>query len=636
MCGIAGFVDYSHFSNHEVLRKMSLSLNHRGPDGEGHLIKDLGICTVGLAHTRLAIVDLTEMGNQPMFLDEFSIVFNGEIYNFKEIRVELELLGQIFNSNSDTEIILHAFKVWGISCVRKFIGMFSFVIFDYKLWKIYLVRDRVGVKPLYYYFDGEILIFGSELKALFNNGKFKKKIDIEGLNSFFEKGYISSPNCIFQSTFKINPGHYLEFSIKTRALNTQCYWDIFEYYKKEKLEINYQVAKENLKKLLISSFNYRLVSDVPVVVLLSSGNDSSILTSILSTNKSSKIKTFTVAFESGNNESEGAKEIAGILEVENIQVVSSPQKTSDHLRDLAKVFDEPFADSSSLPTMIVAQAIRSAGFKVALSADGGDEIFGGYLFYKKFIRLHKILNKYFSSLAMRGIAIFLLKRFLNLKFVNRNISYYSKLEFIIEVLTSKDYSFEFLYKNYSNRKFIKTKVLKSEYIRLKSIDCELQDDISDNLLALDTKNILEGDILVKVDRSMMKYSVESREPLLDHRIIEYAAQLPSKFKYNDKISKFILKDILKEYLPSRIIFKPKAGFTVNLEYYFRNELRSDFEKYLCENSLQKIPYLNVCEILKIKNDYFKYGRNFEILYKVYIFSMWYHEVIISDGNFNLT
>jgi asparagine synthase (glutamine-hydrolysing) len=630
MCGIAGFIDYSDFSNLEVLRNMSASLKHRGPDGEGHFFQEFGSCKVGLAHTRLAIVDLTEMGGQPMYLDEFAIVFNGEIYNFNEIRIELESLGQNIKSKTDTEVILHAFKMWGINCLDKFIGMFSFVLFDSKAMKVYLVRDRLGVKPLYYYIDDEVFIFASELKAILCHGKYKKEINVEALNCFFQDGYISNPNCIFNSTYKVSAGHYLEFSLNSKISKIHCYWDVFDYLQRPKLEISYANAKKKLKEILVSSFNYRLVSDVPVVVLLSGGVDSSLLTSILSTNNNSKIETFTVAFESGNDESGIASEIAKILDVRNIQIVCSDRNISTKLNEMVTTFDEPFADSSAIPTMIIAEAIRSAGFKVALSADGGDENFGGYLFYKKFITLHKILQKYFTNYFVRKTSLFLLKRVLKLKWARKNLSIYNKLEFLFDILNKGNFTFELLHKFYLKRSAQMTKVLKSEYIEKPVINKEFQNDYSDNLLALDIKKYLEGDILTKVDRSMMRYSVESREPLLDHRIVEYAFQLPHQFKYTINQSKLILKDILNEYLPSRIILKPKTGFSVNLEFYFRNSLKSQFEKYINDECLQEIPYLNVNEINKLKLNYYEHGKNFDILYKVYIFSAWYNNIMKSN------
>jgi asparagine synthase (glutamine-hydrolysing) len=630
MCGISGFIDYSDYSNINVLSKMSTSLNHRGPDGVGHFFKDYGFCRIGLAHNRLAIVDLSEMGNQPMYLDEFAVVFNGEIYNFNEIRIELELLGQDIKSKTDTEVILHAFKIWGINCLDKFIGMFSLILFDSIAMKVYLVRDRVGVKPLYYYQDDEVFLFASELKAIVCHGKFKKEINTEALNFYFQHGYISSPNCIYKSTYKVPPGHYMEFSLESKISKTYCYWNVLNYLQRPKLELDFNDAKSKLKDLLISAFNYRLVSDVPVVVLLSGGVDSSLLSSLLSIQKDTKIETYTVGFNRGNDESSLALEISNLLNIKNIQSICTENRISEKLKELCTTFDEPFADSSAIPTMLIASAIRNAGYKVALSADGGDEIFGGYLFYSKFMRLHKMCHKYFSNSISRKAALLFLGGLLKLKSFGFDLKTTSKIEFLFDIFKAGDFSFEFMSKSYLNRKIEIAKVLKSEYIVKRLIKKEIHGDSSDNMLAVDLNQYLEGDILTKVDRAMMKYSVESREPMLDHRIIEFAFQLPENVKYNINQGKLILKEILGEYLPNRIILKPKTGFSVDLQYYFRNSLKSEFHEYMNDEVLKEIPYLNFDEIKKLREGYYKYGENFEILYKVYIFSMWYSNVMRSN------
>ncbi|HIC87553.1 MAG TPA: asparagine synthase (glutamine-hydrolyzing) [Aquificae bacterium] len=289
MCGIAGFIDFTKKSDKNLLVKMTDTLYHRGPDDKGYSFYSFEKCNIGLGHRRLSILDLTFNGHQPMSFDNLEIVYNGEVYNFKEIRKELESYGYKFKSNSDTEVILKAYHKWGIDAVSKFNGMFAIAIYDKKNQKLTLIRDRTGVKPLYYYYKNGLFMFASELKAFHQNPYFKKELDINVLAQYFQYGYILEPYSIFKNTYKLKAGHYLEFDIKNKKLNIKKYWDVIDYYNQPKLKISEKEAIEETEKLLKSAFSYRMIADVDVGLFLSGGYDSTVVAAILQSNMRKKL-----------------------------------------------------------------------------------------------------------------------------------------------------------------------------------------------------------------------------------------------------------------------------------------------------------------------------------------------------------
>ena len=378
MCGIAGFCDFKNTLSEEVLSNMTRTLAHRGPDSEGYKVINESNFRLGLGHRRLSILDLSEKGNQPFVRHGISIVFNGEIYNFKEIRQELTQIGYTFDSDTDTEVIIAAYKAWGMDSIKKFIGMFAYALYDQALSALFLVKDRVGVKPLYYYFDNQTFLFASELKAFHQNPAFKKEIDYDALALYLQYSYIPTPYCIFKNTHKIRPGHYLKFNLANKSFQEIKYWDVNDAYNHPKLSISFEEAVEETDRLLTSAFNYRMVADVPVGVFLSGGYDSSAVTSILQKNRTEKIKTFTIGFhEAKFNEATEAKKIAEYLATDHTEYYCTAQDAINVFHQLPSVYDEPFADNSVVPTILVSQLARKS-VTVALSGDGGDEIFAGY------------------------------------------------------------------------------------------------------------------------------------------------------------------------------------------------------------------------------------------------------------------
>ena len=438
MCGIAGFIDYKKETNKDTLTLMTDVLAHRGPDDKGYEVYTCEKASVGLGHRRLSILDLSSLGHQPMEYGDWSIVFNGEIYNFGEIKIELQEKYSIdFKSHADTEVIIHAFDRWGIASVDKFNGMFAFVIFNKKTNEVYCVRDRAGVKPLYYYQSGELFLFSSELKSFHQHPKFEKSINPDVLGLYFQYGYIPSPYSIFEKVKKVSPGAYLYINLNNNTLEEKKYWDIVEVYNQPKLSINIEDAISETENLLKSAFKYRLISDVPVGIFLSGGYDSAAVAGLLQSEHSEKLKTFTIGFEdNAYDEAPFAKKVADYLGTEHHEYYCTEKDALEIIPTLSEIYDEPFADSSAIPTILVSK-IAAKDVTVVLSADGGDEAFGGYTRYTSYIsnyyKLCKI-PKPFRTLISAGSFLNLGKSFKNLGVINSKYNYNQ----LIEILSGED------------------------------------------------------------------------------------------------------------------------------------------------------------------------------------------------------
>ncbi|MBL7936929.1 MAG: asparagine synthase (glutamine-hydrolyzing), partial [Bacteroidia bacterium] len=351
MCAISGFIDFKQRSSFVLLQKTTDTMYHRGPDGSGYEFIQKDSYQIGLGHRRLSIIDLTETGKQPMRYEHLWITFNGEIYNFGEIKNELISLNHKFVGHSDTEVILHSFDQWGIKCIEKFIGMFAFVVYDTKSEELYCVRDRAGVKPFFYYWKDGLFLFSSELKAFHEHPQFKKEISIDAVAAFMQFGNVPTPYCIFNDCYKLKPGHILIFNIQHSTFSISKYWDVYDSYNKPKLDISFEDAKLQTETILKSAFNYRMVSDVPVGVFLSGGYDSACVAALLQdNNKSEKLKTFTIAVpDIGLNEAPYAKDVAEYLGTEHYEYMCTQSEALDLISDLPYYYDEPFADSSAIP-----------------------------------------------------------------------------------------------------------------------------------------------------------------------------------------------------------------------------------------------------------------------------------------------
>src|SRR3989337_1864962 len=404
MCGIVGLCSLNKRTDKTVLTSMRDALTHRGPDDAGIYFDQE--CNVGLGHRRLSVLDLSSFGHQPMSNDNGSIwiTYNGEVYNYREIREELIKKGYNFKSDSDTEVVIKAYEEWGIDCVHKFIGMFALAIWDRREKKLYLLRDRVGVKPLYYYYKDGLFLFASELKALMKHPDFSKEVNYSVLSIYLRYGYIPAPFTIFQNTYKLKPGHYLCFS--NNDVRELKYWDIVDFYLQEPINTSEDEVVEELENLLIDSFKYRLVSDVPVGVFLSGGIDSSTLTALLQKNISTQLKTFSIGFYDDRfDEAKWSKKIANYLETDHTEYYLSVKEAFSIIEKLPEIYDEPFGDSSGIPTYLVSRLARQ-DVTVTLSADGGDELFCGYNHYRSIIYLNRLflrIPKYIRDLIIEAI-----------------------------------------------------------------------------------------------------------------------------------------------------------------------------------------------------------------------------------------
>lgn len=626
MCGIVGFIDKN--KNIDILNDMLQIQSYRGPDDSGVYFHDKS--GIHFGHNRLSIQDLSSHGHQPFVSDceNYVIVFNGEVYNFKNIKIELEKLGYEFISNSDTEVILYSYKEWGIKCIDKFIGMFAFAILDKVEDKLVLVRDRAGVKPLYYYADEKEFMFSSEIKSFHKHPKFKKEQNLEVLPYFFQFGYIPAPFAIFQNCFKLEAGHYLELKIDSLEFKIIKYWDVTDFYLQEKFTKNEDEIIEDIEKILDDAIDLRMVSDVPVGVFLSGGYDSSLVASILAKKQGKKINTFTIGFDDEKyNEAKHAKSISEYLGTNHTEYYMKNSDMLNLVESLPFYYDEPFGDSSALPTMIVSKLARQ-NVTVALSADGGDEAFCGYSKYF-------FLNK-FQNIFSNGFKREVLKIGLNL--FDSNIVEYAnnKLPKNLKQTNIKDKyikfqrainskSLEEMFQNASSyvdkkevAKFLK--VGKNEDLFKKWNKIE-NIEFLDQMMAIDYKLFMNDDVLTKVDRATMSVSLEGREPLLDHRIIEYMAKVPLDIKYRNKQGKYLLRQILYKYLPKEMIDKPKSGFQIPLNEWLRCELKPLVLKYLDDTKLDENIF-DVKEINILRKRFFEGQDIGTTVWFILMYQMW--------------
>jgi asparagine synthase (glutamine-hydrolysing) len=622
MCGIAGFIDKNSILDLHNLKLMTDSIISRGPDDSGHEIFENGDIKIGFGFRRLSIIDLTSNGHQPMFSQckNYCIIFNGEVYNYQEIKKELLSKNYNFSSNTDTEVILNSYIEWGIKCVHKFRGMFAFAIYDFLKGKVILFRDRVGVKPLYYYKNNNLFAFGSELKVFFSLNNFEKKINYHAVGNFLSNGYIDAPLTIFENTQKLLPGHYIEYDLNSNSFKINKYWDVIDYYEKENKLITYPEAKEQLLALFKESFNYRMVSDVPIGVFLSGGYDSSLVTAILSKELNYNLDTFTIGFkEEDYNEAQHANAVANHLGTNHHTLYCGPNDFLSVIKDIPSYYSEPFADSSLIPTILVSRLARQNNVKVVLSADGGDELFAGYPRYFNAISKIEKLSKVpsFIKYIAKGIS----------KGFPTSLSKDDKIGKFIEFFNTNNTfeKYEIIGKSMTNRTINKLLGIESntDYNQFKNYPINHLSTLK-QILCFDTKTYLSDDILHKVDRATMGESIEGREPLLDHKLIEFVASLPDHFKYDGNISKKILKDITHSYIPKEIMERPKMGFGIPIEEWLRNDL-----KYLTEE-LFDISYINnqnlfdPKEIIKFKNSFLTEKSEVKgRMSHFFLFQLWY-------------
>lgn len=623
MCGICGFVSKRDISLMQ-LHSMNDTMYHRGPDDSGEEIYEaLGDgYSVGFAHRRLSILDLTSFGHQPMHSinGRVSIVYNGEIYNFKELKQKLN--DYPFQSNCDTEVILAAYMKWGIRCVEHFNGMFAIAIFDRETNEVYLIRDRIGKKPLYYWLDGENLVFASELKAIIKCPGFSKNIRSDVVSRYLCNGYINAPESIFKDVYKLQAGAILKFY--NGICETWKYWDINEIYAKQikNLVSDYETAKLELKALLKSSVARRMISDVPLGTFLSGGYDSSLITAMAQEVSDKPVKTYCIGFEESEfNEANFAKEIAAYLGTNHTELYINLKQMIDLVDDIPYYYDEPFADSSQIPTMLVS-ALAKEHVTVVLSGDGGDEFFCGYNLYERVYQAQKL-----------EIVSNALYKLFNMPYISK-LNIINKLPNSVQMILnnrSGDTKTQFFVDNYIGLAY---KMVQCDY----SIPCKYEieqiyneKDWQIRRMLLDMDTYLSGDILCKVDRASMKYSLEARCPILDRDVMEYSFRIPHKYKYRNGGGKYILKDILYDYIPRELLDRPKKGFSVPLERWLRGPLKESLLDFSEFNFLKNQGIFRAEYVSALVQNYVRNGdkgvgagkRYSTIIWSFFVFQQWY-------------
>ncbi len=622
MCGLAGYVSYKGGAGHSI-DKMLESIKHRGPDARASKSFKILDHKIVLGHVRLSILDLSENANQPMvdYTERFTIVYNGEIYNFAEIKKQLKSKYK-FKTDSDTEVILYAFIEWGSKCVKRFVGMFSIVIFDNIKLRLTFLNDRLGVKPLYFYQGKNFLSFASEIKALMTYSYFDKSINPSALTQFMQFGYIQPPLTIFSSVNKIEPGMILEYDISNQLMKYEKYWDVLDILKEYR---NNTSNVDQLETYLETACTLRLTSDVPVCTFLSGGVDSALVTSVLA--KTTQVCTISLGVEDTRyDEAPSAKETAANIGTEHIETYIREEEIKDLIRKLPYYYDEPFSDTSMFPTFLLSQ-FASERFKVALSADGGDEAFCGYYRYTFFNKWYWV---HFLPTTLKRVFKFLIRNLTNLVgtryFKLQLLSI--KLTKICNILDSKSESQ--VYKNLN--KYVSDERV-TKILRHPSIDegyfTELDSLIMDkNLHRLQAAMLIDYktyvyQILTKVDRASMANSLEVREPLLDHKLIEFCAALDIKEKFRNGKTKVALRRILKKFVNSNIMTKGKKGFSIPMDIWLKNDLRDLVDEVTSEKAIQESAVFNLKEVSNIKDNFYKNGSSYIELWHLVVFQLWF-------------
>ncbi len=565
MCGIAGKLN---FKNQPVKKTDILAMineiKHRGPDDEGVYLNN----NIGLGHRRLSVIDLSKNGQQPM-TDEskrFWITYNGEIYNFPELKKELLKDGIKFKSNTDTEIIIYLYKKYGSACLKLLRGMFAFAIWDNEKKELFLARDRVGKKPLKYYLDDNVLIFSSELKAILRNKEIKKEIDWQAIDEFLTFKYVPAPKTGFKNIHKLPPAHYMIIKTNGEKILKQ-YWDL-DY--SGKLELSENDWQKKITEKMQKSIQARLISDVPLGVHLSGGIDSSMMVALTAETRLNKIKTFSIGFkEKKYNELDYARLVSKKYNTDHQEFIIEP-KAMEILPQLAFHYEEPYADASMIPSWYLSKMTKKH-VTVALSGDGGDEVFAGYNRYLSAQLYFKLKKLPFKKLSARF-------NYLIYKATGNDIFYKASRQLGANYDSLADFYLSVI-QYFSNKE---KKQLSEKFLNSK-INNSYQEKINnynwlDQLLYISIKTHLPDDLLVKTDIASMAHGLEIRSPFLDQGLMELSAKMPASLKINGYNKKYILKKIAEKYLPRECIYRPKQGFSVPLDYWFRGELNSYLEK----------------------------------------------------------
>jgi asparagine synthase (glutamine-hydrolysing) len=604
MCGFAGYLSATKQTDSNTLQSMGVAIRHRGPDsGDTWLNNEFNI---GLVHQRLAIQDLSPHGNQPMSSksQRYVIAFNGEIYNFNSIRTELEPYGHIFTGHSDTEVMLAAFEQWGLEkSLAKFAGMFAFALVDLQEKELVLARDRMGEKPLYYGNHNDCWLFGSELKALKQHHAWQGEINRDALPLLLRHNFIPAPHTIYKNTYKLLPSTFVRISLESQKLiETKKYWSLEDCFTTNNSEYNdFNSASTILEQKLNTVISEQMISDAPLGAFLSGGIDSSTTAALMQQQSDKKIKTFTIGFsEPEYNEAEHAKAVAKHIGSDHTELYVSGKDALNLIPQLPHIYDEPFADSSQLPTFLLCKMTKEK-VTVALSGDGGDELFCGYTRYmnyaKQWQQRSNLKNKLKSAtlniptnlLANASQLLISSQRDLSLETI------ITKIEREKTIANTRTIS-EFYKESISY--WVKPEAIiisgkEPKYSLSEEPPEHIAHDLHKTMMWQDLNWYLPDDILVKVDRAAMANSLETRVPMLDHRIVEFALGLPISMNLKGNTGKQLLRSVLFRHVPKELIERPKVGFAIPKAKWLREDLRGWAEALLNEKRLEQEGYWNV-------------------------------------------
>lgn len=598
MCGI--YITNIPYEKDEVEKKLQ-SIKFRGPDNLGYK----KISDISIGHLRLSILDLEERSNQPYCYQNLNITFNGEIYNFTDIKKELMSLGYTFETTSDTEVLIKGYTEWKEELLPRLNGMFAFAIYDIDKNKIFCARDRLGVKPFFYYWKEGQFEICSQLRPLINK---QSKVSDEAVSIYLDCGYVPSPYSILENVYKLPPGNFMEIDLTNNSKTITEYWNLKPAVIND---ISYEDAKKELHTLLTDAVKIRMQADVPLGSFLSGGIDSALVSAIASKISDSPIKTFTIGFKDPKfDESKVAKKFSQIIGSDHTETICGPDDAIKMLVKLIEVYDEPFADSSALPSLLL-NSVTTDYVTVALSGDGGDESFLGYKHFDKLTQFNNI-----------KVIPFFIRNFFS------NFNLYKILggrpETLKGILKTKNAD-SFAWKTFTGFDTIQKVTEKNwftNYTGYKKTSTHSLQRMAD----LNIKLWLENDSNVKVDRASMAYSMEIRSPFLDYRVVEFARKLPVEYRYRYGLKKRITKDILSEYIPEEIFNLPKKGFGIPLGDWIRNELKEQITDSLNDEFLKSIKNLNVSKFKKQMEQHMnsQYDYSFNI-WKLFILSKWHKE-----------
>lgn len=645
MCGISGFWAPSAAMTQPELERyagrMADAIIHRGPDDHG-VWADVS-CGLAFGFRRLSILDLSLSGHQPMLSadEQFVLIFNGEIYNFEELREQLVERGYRFRGRSDTEVMLASFCQWGVeAAVKRFNGMFAFALWDRAEKVLYLVRDRIGIKPLYYGWNNGIFLFGSELKALKALPGFEGKVDRNALALYLRYNYVPAPYSIYQGILKLLPGNILILKSGAQKPDFVTYWsarDAAEHGVREPFRGDENEARQELDRILRESVRLRMIADVPLGAFLSGGVDSSTVVSLMQAQSSIPVKTFTIGFhESDYDEAGFARRVAAHLGTDHTELYVTPKEAMDVIPYLPQIYDEPFADSSQIPTYLVSQLARRH-VTVSLSGDGGDELFAGYVRHLWSKRLWKYIG--WLGVSGRRSAGWLIQRLTPAQWAGllkrlqqvlpaayRQSLLADKVQKFAKILRAKDEREMYLVEasHWEQPQQVVREGTEPPTLFNDPGQSPIFDDILLWMMFMDLVTYLPDDILVKVDRASMNVSLESRVPLLDdHRVVEFAWSLPLDFKLRNGQGKWLLRQVLYQYVPAELIERPKMGFALPIDGWLKHELRDWAEALLDEGRLRREGFFHPEPIRRKWQEHLEGKANWQYdLWSILMFQSW--------------